>query len=134
VLFAQFFHYSKGASKLVQEHALHEFSLTLNMIEIAEDHARRAGASAIKSISVKIGMLSGVIPDAIEFAFDACTRGTLAEGASLEIIEVPAIGRCGQCTEECRMESLLDACPECGSFALEILQGQEMALTEMEID
>lgn len=113
---------------------MHEFSLTLNLVEIAENHARQAGASAIKSISVKIGMLSGVIPDAIEFAFDACIRGTLAEGASLEIIDVPAIGQCRQCSEKCPMESLLEACPKCGSFALDILQGQEMALTEMEID
>jgi hydrogenase nickel incorporation protein HypA/HybF len=119
---------------LFREHAVHEFSLTLNLIEIAEDQARRAGASSIVGLSVKIGMLSGVVPDAIKFAFDACARGTLAEGASLEIIDVQAIGRCHQCSEECRMESLIDACPNCGSFALDILQGQEMTLTEMEID
>jgi len=113
---------------------LHELSLTQNLIEIAEEHASRAGASAIKSITMKIGTLSGVIPDAIEFAFDVCTKGTIAEGASLEILHIPAVGQCRQCLEECRMENLTDACPLCGSFALDILRGQEMSFTEMEID
>ncbi len=113
---------------------MHELSLTQNLIELAEEHARRAGASAIKSITVKIGALSGVIPEAMEFAFDVCCQGTLAQGATLGILHVPAIGRCRQCTTESSMTSLIDSCPECGGFVLDILQGQEMALTELEID
>jgi len=113
---------------------LHELGLTQNLIEIAEAHARREGASAITSLTLKIGSLSGVFPDAIEFAFDVCSKGTLAQGASLNILQIPALGRCQQCATETSMESLADGCSRCGSFALEILQGQEMALTEMEID
>jgi len=113
---------------------LHELGLTQNLIEIAEAHARREGASAITSLTLKIGALSGVSPDAIEFAFDVCSKGTLAQGATLEILCIPAVGRCPQCSAETSMESLADSCPGCGSFALDILQGQEMALTEMEID
>jgi hydrogenase nickel incorporation protein HypA/HybF len=113
---------------------LHELSLTQNLIDIAEEYAHREGASAIISITMKIGALSGVIPEAVEFAFDACSKGTLADGAKLEIMHVPAIGRCRQCATESSIESLIDSCPACGSFALVILQGQEMALTELEID
>jgi hydrogenase nickel incorporation protein HypA/HybF len=113
---------------------LHELGLTYNLIEIAEAHARREGATAIRSLRLKIGSLSGVFPEAIKFAFDVCSKGTLAQGATLEILLIQALGRCQQCAAESSMESLADACPLCGSFALEILQGQEMALTEMEID
>lgn len=114
--------------------AVHELSLTQNLIDIAEAHARREGATTITSITMEIGALSGVIPEAVEFAFEACTLGTLAEGATLEIRRIPALGRCQQCRQECAMESLLDGCPDCKSFALDIIQGQEMALIEMEID
>lgn len=104
------------------------------MIEIAEQHAHRAGASSIKCVTMKIGAFSGVMPEAMEFAFEVCSKGTLAEGARLEIIHVAARGRCHACTREGNLESLFDSCSECGSYALEILQGQEMAITEIEVD
>jgi hydrogenase nickel incorporation protein HypA/HybF len=113
---------------------LHELSLTQNLIEIAEEHARRENATVITSMTMEIGALSGVIPEAVEFAFEACTKDTLADGAKLEIRRIPALGRCQQCSQECAMENLLDGCTACGSFALDIIKGQEMALIEMEID
>ena len=113
---------------------LHELSLTQSLLEIAEEHARRENATAITSITMEIGALSGVVPEAIEFAFEVCTEGTLAEGASLKINHIPALGRCQKCGQESKMESLLDGCSACDSYALDILKGQEMALIEMEID
>jgi len=113
---------------------LHELSLTQSLIEIAEEHARREGAETIVSLTLEIGALSGVIREAVEFAFEACSRGTLAEGATLDIIDVPALGHCTDCDQQCAMQSLVDTCPHCGAFAVEIMQGQEMTLTEMEID
>ena len=113
---------------------MHELSLTLNMIEIAEEHARRENATIITSVTMEIGALSGVVPEAMEFAFEACSKGTLADGATLEIRRIPALGHCQLCGQECEMESLLDSCSACGNFALDILKGQEMALVELEID
>ena len=104
------------------------------MIEIAEEHARREGATTITSVTMEIGTLSGAMPEAMEFAFEACSKGTLAEGATLEILRITARGRCQECSNECVLESLYDGCPKCGSYALDILKGQEMALTEMEVD
>ena len=104
------------------------------MIEIAEEHARREQATAITSVTIEIGALSGVMPEAVEFAFEACSIDTLAEGATLEIRRIAALGRCQECGAESELESLLDGCTECDSFALDILKGQEMALIEMEID
>jgi hydrogenase nickel incorporation protein HypA/HybF len=113
---------------------LHELSLTLNMIEIAEEHARRENATIITSVTMEIGALSGVVPEAMEFAFEACSKETLADGATLEIRRIPALGHCQECGQECAMESLFSSCTACDSFALKILKGQEMALVELEID
>lgn len=113
---------------------MHELSLTQNIVELALVHAQREGATVIRSITLEIGDLSGVIPDAVEFAFDVCSKETLAEGAELVIRRIPGRGRCLECQKECTMDSLAYACPHCGSFALETLQGKEMALIEMEID
>ena len=113
---------------------MHELSLTQGLIEIAEEHARRENATVITSVTMEIGTLSGVMPEAVEFAFEACSQGTLADGATLEIRRIPAIGLCHECGKESAMENLLDGCTSCNSFALEILKGQEMALIEMEVD
>ena len=113
---------------------MHELGLTQNLIEIALEHAEREGARTISSLVLEIGTLSGVIPEAVEFAFEACSQGTIAAGATLEIRHVPGIGHCPECGEQTQLESLTDCCSHCGGYGLEILQGQEMALIEMEID
>ncbi|MCK4535478.1 MAG: hydrogenase maturation nickel metallochaperone HypA [Desulfuromonadales bacterium] len=113
---------------------MHELSLTQSLVEIAVDHARREKAQAILSITMEIGSLSGAIPEAVEFAFDVCTRGTLAEGARLEIRRIPGRGRCLECGEETGMDFTTFTCPHCGSFALETFQGKEMRLVELEVD
>lgn len=83
---------------------------------------------------MEIGALSGVVADAVAFAFDVCSKGTMADGARLEIRLIPGLGRCMECREVSEMESLTYTCPHCGSLALETVQGQEMQFTEMEID
>jgi hydrogenase nickel incorporation protein HypA/HybF len=118
----------------VTEETLHELSLTQSIVELAIEHAEREEAKVIRSLTLEIGALSGVIPDAVEFAFDVCSKGTLAEGARLEINYIEGRGRCQECSRETELDKLTYACPHCGSLALETLQGKEMSLIEMEID
>ena len=113
---------------------MHELSLTQSIVALAIEHAEREKASSILSITVEIGGVSGVVADAVEFAFDVCSKGTMAEGAQLEIRQIPGLGRCLECREESELETLSHLCPRCGSLALETVQGQEMKFTEMEID
>lgn len=113
---------------------MHELSLTQSIVELAVEHAHRAQAVTIRSITVEIGALSGVVADAVEFAFDVCSKGTMAEGARLEIRHISARGQCLACRELAELENLTHICPHCGSLALQILQGQELKFTEMEID
>ncbi len=113
---------------------MHELSLTQGIVELAVEHARRENAEAIRSITVEIGALSGVLADAMEFAFDVCSKGTMAEGARLEIRHIAGRGRCLECHKESELTTLSYTCPHCECLALETVQGQEMKFTEMEID
>jgi len=113
---------------------LHELSLTQSIVDLAIEHAHREKAEVIRSITVEIGALSGVLADAVEFAFEVCSRGTMAEGARLEILHIAGLGRCLECHEESELATLSYSCPRCGSLTLETVQGQEMKFTEMEID
>ncbi len=113
---------------------MHELSLTQNIVELAIQYATREKAMAIRSITVEIGALSGVVSDAVAFAFDVCSKGTMADGARLEIRRIAGIGRCLRCHRESQLEVLTHVCPLCGSLALETVQGQEMKFTGMEVD
>jgi hydrogenase nickel incorporation protein HypA/HybF len=74
-----------------------------------------------------------VVPDALRFAFEAITRGGIAEKASLEIEEVPLRIRCHQCDEEFPVDDPFMICPQCGAIAVEMIAGRELEIKSMEI-
>lgn len=113
---------------------MHEVGITQSIIDIAEQHARRQQAVRIVSITVEIGSLSGVIPESVEFCFEACTAGTFAEGARLIIERTRGRGRCEDCAHEFDLDTYTFACPACDGFAVERLCGDELRILEMEID
>lgn len=68
---------------------MHEVGIMQEALAIALDHGRSSGAERITAVSLKIGALSGVEPDALRFAFDVVAHGTLAQDARLQIEEQP---------------------------------------------
>jgi len=113
---------------------VHEVGITQSILEIAVDHARQAGAAKITALTVEIGALSGVIPEAVEFCFEAVAKESMAEGATLTIVRIPGQGRCLDCGQTLEMDTYTFSCPHCESFNIERLQGDELRLTEVEID
>ena len=113
---------------------MHELSLTQSLVAIAEDHARQAGGTVIRSVTVEIGELSGAMPEALEFAFDVCSKGTLADGATLILRRIPGHGRCAACATEADCHELVAVCPHCGALTFEIDAGRELRVVELEID
>jgi len=109
---------------------MHELSITQGIVDICLQHA---GGRAVTLVVVEIGALSGVVPEAVEFCFAACSLDTLAEAARLEIRRVDGKGRCLDCTAEQPIERLYDPCRQCGSYALEIVGGEEMRVVEIEV-
>lgn len=110
---------------------MHELSITQNIVEICVDHA--AGRQ-VSSVCVEIGDLSGVIPDSVEFCFEACSRNTLLEGARLLIERIAGRARCRQCGAVQQLASYYDACTTCGDFNLEILAGKELRVKQLETE
>jgi len=102
-------------------------------LETAERHAKAQGATRIHHFVLKIGEASGVVPDALEFAFGPVTEGTMADGATLEIVRVPLARYCESCRKEFEAPDLMIQCPTCGNYALEVLRGAEMELMSLEI-
>jgi hydrogenase nickel incorporation protein HypA/HybF len=110
---------------------VHEMSITQGIIDLCLEHA---GGRRIRSLIVEIGALSSVVPEAIEFCFEACSRGTTLEGASLVIVRVPGRGRCLECGQETPLAELYGECRQCGSSRVTILAGEELRVCEIEVD
>jgi hydrogenase nickel incorporation protein HypA/HybF len=113
---------------------MHELSIMQSALSLALDQARQAGASRVHTIRLRIGVLSGVVPDALEFAFEALAPGTLAEGAKLAVEHVPARFWCATCAREFQSDDMFAECPDCHRLSGELRAGREMELASLEID
>jgi hydrogenase nickel incorporation protein HypA/HybF len=112
---------------------MHEVGLMENALAIALDYARREQASRIHQIALRVGDLSGVEPDALRFAFDVVTQGTIAAQAELRIESCPTLCFCSVCQAEFRPIALGYECPTCQTWSTSILQGKELELASLEV-
>ena len=87
----------------------------------------------MKAVWLEIGDLAGVETGAMRFSFDVVTCGTLADQARLEIIDVPGEAWCMQCSKTVPVKRRFDACPDCGSYQLQVTGGDEMKVRELEV-
>src|SRR5687768_6228171 len=102
-------------------------------LEVALEHARRRGAERIHRVRLRVGRLAGVVPEALAFAFDVVVQGTMAEGARLEVEDVPVVCFCAACADEFRPDGWFFECPRCGRATDEVRQGRELELASLEV-
>ena len=109
---------------------MHELGITRNIVSIVEEAAK---GRRVKRVTLDVGQLAGVMPDAIAFCFDIVAKGTLLDGARLDISRIAGRGRCRACGEAFDTATLFQACV-CGSRAIERLHGEELKIREMELE
>jgi hydrogenase nickel incorporation protein HypA/HybF len=112
---------------------MHEVGLMQRTLEIALEHAARHGAQRISHMTVRVGALSGVAPEALSFAFDVLTRGTIAEGAGLDLEAVPVVCFCSVCEQEFAPPDFFYECPRCHRLSTQVRRGQELELAYLEV-
>ena len=113
---------------------MHEVGITRSLVEIAEQHLRRSGHNRVLSVSIAIGELSGVVADAVEFCFEAVTRDTLMAGSRLIIKRIAGEKSCHDCHSSFAADNQTFTCPQCGSFFLDIVAGDELKILELEVE
>jgi hydrogenase nickel incorporation protein HypA/HybF len=113
---------------------MHEMSLCEGVLQILEESARQQGFSRVKKVWLEIGRLSGVEVEAMRFCFEVVVRGTLADGAHLEILETPGEGWCLDCGRTVAVHRRFDPCPGCGGYHVQVTGGDEMRVKELEVE
>jgi hydrogenase nickel incorporation protein HypA/HybF len=114
---------------------MHELSLTEALIALVEDEGRKHGCVRVRTVRVEIGAICAIEPEAMRFCFDAVTRGTIADGAVLDIVSVPGRGWCVDCGKEVALSHRLDPCPDCGGECVQPMTGgDDLRLKELEVE
>ncbi|MCX6570389.1 MAG: hydrogenase maturation nickel metallochaperone HypA [Candidatus Aminicenantes bacterium] len=113
---------------------MHELSLIASVFDILEEKAREHGVSRVTAVVLHVGRMSGVVPELLESAFDSYKKGTLAEGARLEIVIVPVKLRCPDCGGASVREDTDFSCAACGSRRVEIVEGREIVVEKIELE
>ena len=111
---------------------MHELSIVESIIDIILSEMPKHGIKRVERISLRIGEMRQVVPEALHFGFDCLSANTPLEGAELFIENVPVTGRCKACHSEFRLGNWLQGCTECDSSNVEIITGKELEIAEFE--
>jgi len=113
---------------------MHEFPITEQIVKIVTNKAKEGNARKVTRITLVVGEYSGFIGESIQMYFDIISKGTLADGATLEIENVKPKLKCPACGEYFFRKPLSFACPKCGQDGEPTSIGKEFYVKNIEIE
>ena len=112
---------------------MHELSLSNGMLEIIEKRAVEDGFDRVLVVRLEVGALSCVERAALSFCFESVTRGSVAEGAHLDILDVAGKAWCWDCEAVVPLARRGEACGRCGGYQLKVRDGEQVRIKELEV-
>ncbi|CAL9638282.1 hydrogenase maturation nickel metallochaperone HypA [Streptomyces albus] len=111
---------------------MHELSIATALVEQADEVARAHEGGTVSAVTVRVGELSGVVADALLFAFEVAREGTALTAAELVVEQVPAVAHCGLCSARfpVGVPPVL-RCPRCGRPADGLSSGRELEIVSI---
>jgi hydrogenase nickel incorporation protein HypA/HybF len=113
---------------------MHEYSIVQSLLDSCEENAQQNNAHKITKVVVKIGVLSGVEPDLLKTAFDTFKEATICEDSEFIMNIQPVLIKCKKCNEESELHKHEYSCPKCESIEIDILDGEDMFLMQLEME
>lgn len=113
---------------------MHEFPITQQIIKIAEEHAKGSDAAKVTKITLVVGEMSGFIGDSISMYFNIISKGSLTEGAVLDIKYVKPKLKCEKCGEYFERKRFSFECPACGGQGVPTEIGKEFYIESIEVE
>ncbi|MGH8967753.1 MAG: hydrogenase maturation nickel metallochaperone HypA [Actinomycetes bacterium] len=108
---------------------MHELAIAESVVATVLE---RTGDQHVTTVRLRVGRLSGVVPDALDFAFELATTGTPLEHASLEIEQPTGQAHCRDCGEDFVVDDLILLC-SCGSADVEVVAGRDLSVASVEV-
>ena len=113
---------------------MHELSIAISIVELAEEEAEQRGGGQVSAIHLKLGALAGVVKNALLSSYELACEGTSLAGSRLVIEEVPIVVYCSFCLAPRTLDSKQwFVCPQCKNPVSELLHGRELQVVALEI-
>lgn len=113
---------------------MHELSIALSIIEVAEDHLQRQDGGRVETVRMKFGPLGGVVKEALISAYELAIEGSLLAGSKLVFEDVPVEIQCETCGKPQPVKSIQQmTCAVCGTPSANVVRGRELEVVAMEI-
>jgi hydrogenase nickel incorporation protein HypA/HybF len=113
---------------------MHELSIAQSIVDSAREHAAQNGGRRVLRIGVRVGEISGVAVEALEFCFGMTVKDTDLDGATLDLERILVRYRCSMCQHEFNPVEFLADCPACGSTGASMIAGDELGLSFLELE
>ena len=113
---------------------MHELSIAMRLVESLEEELAKEGDITVTTVNIRVGVLSGLVPEALEFSWEVASSESSLKGSELAIETVNASGFCPECQEE-RVISNIQSfrCPVCFSPITQVTGGHELEILTVEI-
>ncbi|HLY41928.1 MAG TPA: hydrogenase maturation nickel metallochaperone HypA [Terracidiphilus sp.] len=119
---------------------MHELSIVMSVVDsVTESLEGRpellAGGARVKQVRLRVGALSAVVEDSLQFCYGIAIEGTRLEGSKLVVNLLPVVMHCGRCDADVELESVQSfRCPQCGEPVGDLRQGRELEIESIEIE
>ena len=112
---------------------MHELSIAMSIVDMAQEEAERRKVE-IDAVHLELGMLSGVVKEALLFSYEVACDGTPLQGSRLVVKEIPIEVYCPTCDKKQTLSSMQwFCCPECATPTSQVIHGRELLITALEV-
>ncbi len=113
---------------------MHEFSIAMSIVEIAETEAKVANSAKILNMQLDVGTMAGIEYYALDTALEMAVKNTLLENAVIKVNKIQARAKCIDCGNEFDMNNITDSCPQCNGLFSDVISGKELKIKSIEIE
>ncbi len=113
---------------------MHELGIASSIVDAVRAEAEQRPGTRLLAVGLRVGEVSGVNPDALDFCFQSLVKGTDLEPISLEIERTARRQRCPKCDREFEVVECDPTCPQCGEFQTVLVAGDEMEIVYLEVE
>lgn len=113
---------------------MHELSIADNIVTAVLAEIERRGLKSVATIALRVGALTDIVPDALEFGFEVLTRDTVLAQTTLHIEVVPCQGHCRDCSRDFEVREFVFVCPHCQGSGIDLTRGTELDIAYLEVE
>jgi hydrogenase nickel incorporation protein HypA/HybF len=114
---------------------MHELSIAMSIVEMAEEEAGQRGGARVSAVYLKLGALAGLVKDALLSSYEMACEGTVLQGSRLIVEDIPVVVHCPKCLAPRTLDSPhWFVCPECHSPVTEVIRGRELQVFALELE